>query len=196
MKGGKISGGKISEEKLVAFEELFKLFYPRLKKYAESFLGNSGEAEDLVQDVFYHYWQNAQFIDDEKQAGSFLYTTVKNRCLNLLKHRLVEDKFALNKINFESEELYHISFLDQEEYSSMEEKLAEEMGKIIAEMPPKCGEAFRLKWLEGKKIREIAAVMNISTTMVDKHLAKGLKIARAKLNPELFIFFLFSFMKE
>ena len=55
-------------------------------------------------------------------------------------------------------------------------------------MPGRCAEAFRLKWLEGKKIREIAGIMQISTTMVDKHLAKGLQIAREKLSPGMFLF--------
>jgi RNA polymerase sigma-70 factor (ECF subfamily) len=66
-----------------------------------------------------------------------------------------------------------------------------ELEAVIAEMPPKCQTAFRLKWFEGKKIREIAELMDISTTMVDKHLARGIKIVRQKLNPDLFVFLFF-----
>jgi len=65
----------------------------------------------------------------------------------------------------------------------MEERLMAELEIIISEMPEKCQTAFRLKWFEGKKIREIAEAMEISTTMVDKHLNRGLKIARKKMKP-------------
>ncbi|MGC9354611.1 MAG: RNA polymerase sigma factor, partial [Mariniphaga sp.] len=77
--------------------------------------------------------------------------------------------------------LYHISFTKNGEFVSMKEQLMVELEEIISEMPEKCQTAFRLKWFEEKKVREIAEIMNISTTMVDKHLARGLEIARKKL---------------
>jgi RNA polymerase sigma-70 factor (ECF subfamily) len=77
----------------------------------------------------------------------------------------------------------------------MEQRLFTELEMIMKEMPEKCQTAFRLKWFEEKKIREIAEIMNISTTMVDKHLAKGLEIARKKLNPDLYIFLLARFQE-
>ena len=166
------------------FEQLFNIFYPRLKRYACYLLKDESEAEDLVQDVFVYLWQNTTELRDEKKVGCYLHTLVKNRCLNLLKHKIVVKNYILNSANQESEELYHISFGEREDFVSFEETLKSELGKIISEMPEKCRTAFRLKWFEGKKIREIAEIMKISTTMVDKHLAKGLEKARRKLNPD------------
>jgi DNA-directed RNA polymerase specialized sigma24 family protein len=51
-----------------------------------------------------------------------------------------------------------------------------------------------LKWKERKKIREIADIMGISTTMVDKHLAKGMEIVRHKMKPEMLLVFYFMFL--
>ncbi len=103
---------------------------------------------------------------------------------------MVEEAYILQNTQYAAEELYHISFKDPLPFVPMEERLIQELDTIMAKMPPKCKQAFRLKWLEGKKIREIAIIMDISTTMVDKHLAKGLKIARENLDPGLFILLL------
>lgn len=178
------------EAELLTFEKLFHRFYPRLKSYASYFLKNEDEAEDLVQDVFYQLWKNRDKLKQEKNIASFIFVQTRNRCLNSLKRKVVEEKFVNQQAYLDSEELYHISFNDSGEFVSMHEKLSNELTKLISEMPEKCGQAFELKWLEGKKIREIAEIMNISNTMVDKHLSRGLEIARKNMNPDLFLFLL------
>ena len=181
---------KIIDGNKPAFETLFKLYYPRLKKYAQYILHDNLIAEDLVQDVFVQIWNNRRTLNEELHFAPYIFTLTKNRCLNAIKRKVVEDKYV--KKQTETEELYHISFEMKENFSSMEEKLAIELEKIIMKMPERCQVAFRLKWFEGKKIREIAEIMDISATMVDKHLAKGLQIARQNLNPEMFLFLLIS----
>lgn len=171
------------------FEELFALYYPRLKNYANSLLKNQDEANDVVQDVFFQLWENQQSLDSGQNISSFVFTILRNKCLNILKRRIVEEKYLHHQAHFPSEELYHISFEKSGEFVSLEELLHNELLRLIEKMPEKCGMAFRLKWIEGKKNREIAEEMNISTSMVDKHLAKGLVFARENLNPNLFLFF-------
>lgn len=177
-----------SESDLENFGELFRRYYPRMKSYASYFLKNPDEAEDLVQDVFVQSWNQRTMLNAEKNVASFIFVQLKNRCLNSLRKKIIEEKYVLSQTHLDSEELYAISFNQSGEFVSMKEHLENELNQLIARMPEKCGQAFALKWLEGKKIREIAQIMNISTTMVDKHLAKGLEIAREKLSPEVFLF--------
>jgi len=173
------------------FREIFHLYYPRLEKYAIYFLRNHEEAEDVVQETFLQTWNERKTLKNKNHLESFLFTLVRNKCLNKLKRKVVEDKFIVNQLKERSEELYHISFGMNDEFLTMEERLHLDLEKIIIEMPERCGIAFRLRWIEGKKNREIAQEMKISTTMVDKHLAKGMEIARQKLSPDLFLFFVF-----
>ncbi len=191
-------GKEFDQEKIIkqlnkgdtaAFEKLFRLYFPRLNKYAVSFLKNSVEAEDLVQEIFVQIWKSREEITGEKHFSSYIFTLVKNRCLNALKRQAVADKFAAEQVKNNTEELYHISLDPASDFYPMEYRLRAELEKIIVEMPERCAEAFRLKWFEGKKNREIAEIMEISSTMVDKHLAKGLQIARQLMSPDLFIFF-------
>jgi len=175
-----------------AFESIFRLYYPRLKKYAGLMLNDKIEAEDLVQDVFYQVWKNRESLKLEKQFSSFVFTILRNRCLNILKRRVIQDKIAVSQSKLETEELYHISFQEEGHFISMEEKLTLELEGLLVDLPERCGEACRLKWIDGRKNHEIAAIMEISTTMVDKHLSRGLQAARSRMNPEMFIFFVTS----
>lgn len=176
-----------------AFEEFFRFYYPRLQRYACYFLRNQEEADDLVQEVFLQLWKDRKTLDPNRHLSSFTFTLVKNRCLDRLRKRVVEEKYLLHRAKKESEELYHISFDETGEFISMEALLHRELMKLIEKMPPGCATAFRLRWIDGKKVREIAGEMNISTTMVDKYLAKGLRFAKENLDPDLFVLL---FLKE
>jgi len=174
----------------LAFEEFFRFYYPRLRRYARYFLRNPEEADDLVQEVFLQLWKDQKQLDPDRNLPSFTFTLVKNRCFDRLRKRVVEEKYLLHQAKKESEELYHISFDETGEFISMEELLHRELNKLIEKMPSKCGIAFRLRWIDGKKVREIAREMNISTTMVDKYLAKGLSFAKDNLKRDLFVLLL------
>lgn len=183
---------KLVQGNLGAFKRIHRLYYPRLINYARYLLRNDQEAEDLVQDVFIQIWEQRNFLNQNQNFGAYLFTLVKNKSINILKHKIIEEKYLLQQRKFLSEELYHISFELDEDFVSTKESLIDELKSIIAHMPERCGAAFALKWMEGKKNREIAEIMNISETMVDKHLARGFKIAREKLNPNILLLFLAS----
>jgi RNA polymerase sigma-70 factor, ECF subfamily len=79
---------KIDQEKMIrqlsegnssAFEQLFRLYFPRLRKYALSFLKEQAEAEDLVQEVFFQVWNSRTYLTPGKPLSSWLYTLVRNR---------------------------------------------------------------------------------------------------------------------
>ena len=182
--------GRSQEESLGIFEDLFRLYYPRLKNYACSLLHNDDEANDVVQDVFFQLWEDQKLLNRDRNIPAFIFTLLKNKCLNILKHRIVEEKYIRHHTLVSSEELYHISFEKSGEFISMDELLHRELDRIIELMPDKCGLIFRMKWVEGKKNREIAEEMQISMTMVDKQLAKGMTIAREKLNRGLLLLFI------
>jgi len=173
-----------------AFKKIFRLYYPRLIRYSSSILKDTTEAEDLVQEVFIQLWEYRNQLKPEKNLAAYLYTLTRNKCYNAIKRRIVEEKYLKNQAAMETEELYHISFGSNDEFVAMEDMLNEELNRIMNEMPKRCAEAFRLKWMEGKKIREIAEIMQISTTMVDKHLAKGFQIIRHNLTSKMFMLFL------
>lgn len=176
-----------NREDISSFEELFRSYYLQMKRYTLHFIQNEEEANDLVQDVFLQLWSKRDSINDNKNEVAFMFTLLRNKCLNSIKKKVIEGKYMERQLYVETERLYHLSFDQSNEFESMKDRLSLEFDSLISEMPEKCGIAFRLKWIEGKRIKEIANEMNISTTMVDKHLAKGLEIARRKFKHELLL---------
>jgi RNA polymerase sigma-70 factor (family 1) len=183
---------KIEErKKLLGFEEVFHIHFPRLKSFAFHLLHNESEAEDLVQEVFIQTWENLDSLSNQDNLAPYLFTLLKNRCLNKIKHEVVKRKYEYHQAYFESEELYHISFMGSTPFVSFQDELSQEIDKMISGLPPRCAEVFRLKWIEGKKHREISDMLDISMTMVDKHLARGLEFARKNLHPEILLVLLY-----
>ncbi len=50
------------------------------------------------------------------------------------------------------------------------------LADAIARLPEKCGEAFRLRKVEGYSQREIAARMGVAESTVEKHIAKAVRL--------------------
>jgi len=180
----------IKGKDIPSFEGLFRFYYPRMRRYAIHFLQDEEEANDLIQDVFMQLWTKRDELNEEKNIIAFLFTLLKNKCLNSLKKKVVENKYIQKQSFLSSELLYDLSMTQTTDFKSMESQLNVEIESLISQMPDKCGVVFRLKWIEGKKIKEIASTLNISTTMVDKHLARGLDIARKKIHPDLYLLFI------
>mgnify|MGYP000966496576 FL=1 len=66
-------------------ELLFNTYYKVLVVWADVFLRDMNMAEDVVQDFFLHVWNNKIYLKFEPTTlVSFLYVSIRNRCLNRL----------------------------------------------------------------------------------------------------------------
>lgn len=70
-----------------AFEQVFRMFYMPLCDYAVMILGDQAEAEDVVQDLFTYLWKSRQEVRVQESVKSYLFTSVRFRALNVLKHK-------------------------------------------------------------------------------------------------------------
>lgn len=63
---------------------LYEQFYDRLFLYARTFLDDVEESRDVVSETFQTVWERWQ--NDVRDPGSsYLYTIVRNRCLDRLR---------------------------------------------------------------------------------------------------------------
>jgi RNA polymerase sigma-70 factor (ECF subfamily) len=159
-----------------AFEFLFKNYYSRLIRFTKLFIEDNIYAEDIVQGVFTSLWIKRADIDLEKSVSAYLMKITKNACLDYLKHRIIISKYANDIIKTETQQLYYFDFFGDNSIPGVEDELINSIKKITELMPEKCRIVFCLRWLDGLKNREIAEKLNISVTMVEKQLAKGIGI--------------------
>jgi len=66
---------------LSAFEALFRLFYQDLYAQAFRIVGTKVVAEELVQDLFIHLWENRRKVAIPASPKAYLFTAIRNRSL-------------------------------------------------------------------------------------------------------------------
>ena len=81
------------------FRRLFTFLFPVLCSFASKFLHPAEAPEDIVQDAFIELWNRRPEFSGLDHIKSFLYLTIKNKCLNRIKHRDVEDRYVQEQNN-------------------------------------------------------------------------------------------------
>lgn len=76
------------------FEKLYRLYYPKMFAFAKNYVPADEDAENIVQDVFLALWERKEEIEISFTLTTYLFTLVKNRCLNFLRHKLVEEEYT------------------------------------------------------------------------------------------------------
>ncbi len=170
----------LNQKQEAAFEIVFRLYYPRLVWFAQNYIPFE-DAKGLGQEAFITFWEKNPFVSNESQLQSYLYTTVKNNCLMLLRHDKVIKNFT-EKAEIKIQEQLNTAALEQLDTSELAFREMETIiEKTIAGLSPRCREVFVLSRMEGKKNQEIAEVLNISVKAVEAQMTKALGIFRLAL---------------
>ena len=160
----------------LAFEKLYKLYFPRLYAFSFKILNDSGLAKDVVQNVFIKVWEiRTSFRFENPEA--FIYQMVRNASLNYVRHLKVVDNLKSKvKDQYLGEELYYIDMVGDEPYILIEKELEEKIIEVMNSLPDKCLTVFRMSRIEGLKNAEIADQLKISIKTVEKHISKAMYI--------------------
>ena len=156
-------------EKEKDFERIFKENYARLYHYALTFVDNGETCRDVVSDVFERLWAEYETLLPDSRLA-YLFTCVRNRCIDILRHRQVKGRYAA----FYSLDLKNgILASDRDE----EERLAR-VEKVIDRMPPQRRFVLEQCFFHKKTYKEVAAVLGITTDGVKKHITTALRNLR------------------
>jgi RNA polymerase sigma-70 factor (ECF subfamily) len=150
-------------------EKLFKQHYRQMYRLATMLLHDDAESKDVVHDIF------ARLVDDhrdlrEDTAESYLLTSVRNRCLNVIRSRQIQERV---------ERLY---LLDLDTTIIPAERLDEELKTLYKGIdllePPLYRDIIIQHFRDGATFKEIACRMGVSETTVYKHLRRALSQLR------------------
>jgi RNA polymerase sigma-70 factor (ECF subfamily) len=168
-----------------AFELLFHFYYPGLVSYSSQFTDDHSEAEEIVQDFFVRFWQKRhQFVPGDSLKNYF-FSSVKNRSLNFLKHKRIEEKYLKEMIELSN---HHLAY-EPDLYITSE--LQEKIKTGIDHLPEKCREVFIMSRIRGMKNEEIAEELYISKRTVETQISKALKVLRVELKDYVGLLMLF-----
>lgn len=168
-----------------AFDFFFRKYYPALCFFATRILRDEEEAKDVVQDCFVKLWNAQSFDHRSDTAKSFLYASVRNACIDLIRKKKVREQGKLNLLSLQHEA--DNEYLDEITFAEMMRQVVDHMH----ELPPKMQQVLTLHYLKGKKYNEIADELQTSADAVRMQKNRAIKIIRRKLLSLLSTFFFF-----
>ncbi|MEQ1635525.1 MAG: RNA polymerase sigma factor [Methylococcales bacterium] len=154
--------------------KLYQLYRKELLNHLAQMVKCPEIAQELVQESYIILTRTAANVAIEHPRG-FLYRTANNLALDHLRH---------NKIV-----VRHLESVQQQEaktFPSAESQISKAewrslLHQAIAELPPRCRDAFILHKINGLSYREVARLLDISESAVEKHIIKGLLHCRKQL---------------
>jgi RNA polymerase sigma-70 factor (family 1) len=162
---------------LKEFEKLFKQYYENLCYFALRFTNDYEASEEVVQDVFYKLWEKKDTIVIKTSINSYLYTSVRNKCIQQINKEKTKQKY-LNAMNDDEK----ISSSNSDSQLLLNESI-EIFNEALSTLPEKHRTVFKMSRFEGLKYKEIAYELSISVKTVEAYITKSLKHFR-KYFPE------------
>lgn len=158
-----------------AFGEIFNRYWDILFLHAARMTGNEDDAKDIVQEMFSTLWLKHAEIHFSTTLSGYLYITIRNRILNLIrKYKIRHDFTELLALYMRQQEDCTIAAIS---FKELESALENE----IQQLPAKMRQVFELSRNQSLSHKEIAEELNISVTTVKKQINNALKIIRPKL---------------
>lgn len=161
------------EEK--GFTFFFNSLYPALLYYSFRILNDKILAEDVVIESFAKIWKSHDTFDHPRVIKTWMYTTCRNGCLNLLQS-IKRQQGHLTRIGEETKEYDEKSALSD---MILAESTAE-VHRAIKYLPPECKKIFKFLFVDGWTVREIANHMKLSISTIKTQKARGLELLRKK----------------
>jgi RNA polymerase sigma-70 factor (ECF subfamily) len=139
---------RLGQHDEAAMEEIFRRYSGPVYSVALRVLHDTGQAEDVLQEVFFQLWRNpTAFIQDRGSLGAWLVVVARNRSIDLLRRRKpsdsVEDVILASPVNV----------ADEAERNVMMQKVRQ----VLAELPPDQRKSLELAYFEGLSHTEIAS---------------------------------------
>ena len=156
-------------------QKLFKQHYRQMYRLATILLHDDAESKDVVHDIF------AKLLDDhrdlrEDTAQSYLLTSVRNRCMNVIRSRQIQERVE------------HLYLLDLDTTIMPTELLEEELKALRIGIdllePPVCRDIILQHFRDGITFKEIACRLGVSETTIYKHLRRALSQLRTHLKKQ------------
>lgn len=176
---------EIRKGNIKAFEQLFNLYYIRVRTFAFNMNHNMENAENVAQNVFMKIWLRREELTRQETLDSYIFTIVKNEVYDTFRRK----NYALDYQEFLKNRSSSDSYEIDSDYNIKEIKRIVE--DTVQQMPDQRQLIFRLSRQKFMSNEEIANLLNISKRTVEKHISLALAMIRQHLGDFLFWLFVF-----
>lgn len=149
----------LSSNRNEAYEYLYNNYYTPLVLFADHYVSNQDVAHDLVQEVFIALLDIKTRFENLLHLKSYLYNSLRNRCLNHLRHEKIKQEFLQEEL-YRSDEFFEQKAIEEDVYSILV--------AAIETLSPQNKEVMLLA-LDGLSNAEIAGRLNLSVETVKSY---------------------------
>ena len=157
-----------------AFRRFFECFFPSVCIFANKYLKDPEVARDFAQEAFVEFWKIRGKFKDIKAIKGFIYTVVRNKCLNYIKTRNIRENILQKEIY--SKENFFELILEEETFGFVHQ--------AIGYLAPQSRRIVTLS-MEGNTNQEIANILKVSINTVKTLKRNAYKDLRERLKNRL-----------
>lgn len=172
---------KLRKGDVASFDDIFKKYNKKVFYFANSYLKNRQEAEDVVQEVFMNLWRHRDQINEQYIFSKYLFKMTYNATCKRFRKYASEKRYL--------EETLHTSNEDNSTKLDIEfNNLLETKDLLISKLPERQKEILLLSIEEHLSSEEISQRLNISKKTVDNYLSKARTYLRKSLGENMLSF--------
>ena len=153
-----------------AFAEIYKRYTPGLRRFVTGLIKDRTKAEDIVQNIFLRMMSSRPNFENVAAFKNWLFVCARNEVISTLRSKW---ESRVEKVE---------AFPERVSEGIQSGASLSLINSILAKMPRRRSDVFRMSKLEGLSVEEIAARMGISERTVQKHLEIASKEVRRHLN--------------
>lgn len=156
-----------------AFAEIFNKHWENLINSAAQRVSSIELAEEIVQQVFVDLYSKRAQIVIESNLEAYLKTAVKFQVFKSFRQQQVRTNHQIHVPMANSQKS------DEPDLILESKQLREEIFQLSEQLPKMCREVFILSRMEQLSNRDISLQLDISVSMVRKHITKSMNFMRA-----------------
>ena len=181
---------ELSKSNSESFRWLHDVYHEKVYFFSINLVKDAKVAEEITNDVFVQIWKKREKLDKSLPLGGLLFKITRDFVISyfrkISKSAEQRQKYLSNYTNA----LWENPIED----SIFEKEYVDVAKKAIDQLPPKCKEAFLLKYEKDLKVKEIAAELDISPNTVKVHLNKASHTIRNFLDENTDLTFVVPFL--
>ncbi len=169
--------GRSSETREQLLERLFREYQPALRAFMQMRLSRWEDSEDIIQDTFCRLARINGLehkLESQRSPKSYIFAIANNLLIDHIRQRQARKPHEAPQNDADSDSPVEIT---PEAILSSGEELGH-VKEILHDLTPKCRTAFVLKRFRQMSGREIARVMGISESRVEKYIARAMLTLR------------------
>jgi RNA polymerase sigma-70 factor (ECF subfamily) len=184
--------GELSKGNPRAFTGLYNEKYSSLFWFANKFLENNEDSEDVVADVFYRLWMNRAELNHVDDLPAYLRRMTRNACFSFLNRNKL-------KAGIYKDLLLRAETMTEDDIIRTEVKaeVLDFVNSELKKLSPKYRTVFELSFIEGLKNEEVADRLQTSNQVVRDMKSKIRKMLKVRmLSPARAFILLFLFFQK